>query len=97
MKPVAAKPAPAKLQVTTVTARVDVGFGNALFIRGDGPGLSWEKGRPMECVWSDSWVTLLEDSTRPCTFKLLINDVTWSNGPDYTVAPGESVTLTPQF
>src|SRR5688572_5617630 len=30
--------------VTTITARVDVGFGNALFLRGEGAGLSWNKG-----------------------------------------------------
>jgi hypothetical protein len=30
--------------VTTIEAKIDVGFGNNLFVRGEGPGLSWEKG-----------------------------------------------------
>ena len=88
---------PAKRRLTSITANIDVGFGNALYIRGEGPGLSWEKGRLMECVWSDSWMVMLEESARPCVFKFLINDVTWSTGPDYTAESGSSVTLTPQF
>ena len=83
--------------VTTISARIDVGFGNALFVRGEGPGLSWEKGRPMECVANDLWRIVLAESARAYTFKFLINDITWSAGPDFSAACGTSVTLTPEF
>ena len=83
--------------VTTISANVDVGFGNALYVRGEGPGLSWEKGMRMECVSDDRWSLSLGESTRPFVFKFLINDETWSLGDDYTVAPGTQVTLTPAF
>src|SRR3954466_1312984 len=33
--------------VTTIQAKVDVGFGNTLTIRGQGQGLSWDQGQPM--------------------------------------------------
>jgi hypothetical protein len=33
-----------KAPAVTITAKIDVGFGNALFIRGSGAGLSWSKG-----------------------------------------------------
>ena len=33
----------------------------------------------------------------PVTFKLLVNDVTWSTGNDFVVAPGQSLTVTPSF
>ena len=92
VKPVASKPV-----LTTISARIDVGFGNALFIRGEGPGLSWEKGLPMECVENDLWRIVLAESARAYTFKLLINDLTWSVGPDFSAACGTSVTLTPEF
>ena len=82
---------------TTISARVDVGFGNALFLRGEGPGLSWEKGLAMECVQDDLWRIALSESVRSFTFKFLINDTTWSAGPDFTAACGTSVTLTPEF
>lgn len=83
--------------VTTISARVDVGFGNALYIRGEGPGLSWDKGVLMECVGADLWQIVLAESARSFTFKLLVNDLSWSAGPDFSAACGTSVTITPEF
>ena len=83
--------------VTTITARVDTGFGNALYIRGDGAGLSWNSGVPMTCISSDEWQLTLGESSHPVNFKVLINDSTWSAGTDFTVAAGERVTITPVF
>jgi hypothetical protein len=92
VKTIAAKP-----MQTTISARIDVGFGNALFVRGEGPGLSWETGLAMECVQDDLWRVVLDESVRAYTFKFLINDTTWSAGPDFTAACGTSVTVTPEF
>ena len=83
--------------VTTIAARVDVGFGNALFIRGEGGVLSWNQGLPMECVGADLWQIALEESARAYTFKVLVNDLTWSAGPDFTAVCGSTVTIEPQF
>lgn len=83
--------------VTTISANVDVGFGNTLYLRGEGPGLSWEKGVRMECVADDRWSLALGESARPFVFKFLINDQTWSVGPDYTVSSGTTVMLSPTF
>jgi len=100
--PAVAAPAPVQSAasepvVTTITAKIDVGFGNALFIRGEGAGLSWDKGVPMDCVDNDLWRIVLAESSRAYTFKFLLNDETWSTGPDFTAACGTSVTLTPDF
>lgn len=94
---VAVKPVVSTPVKTTISARIDVGFGNALFLRGEGPGLSWEKGLAMECVENDLWRIVLAESARAYTFKFLINDTTWSAGPDFTAACCTSVTLTPEF
>lgn len=83
--------------LTTIAARIDVGFGNSLFVRGEGPGLSWDRGVAMNCVAGDHWELVLGEASRPFTFKLLVNDLTWSAGADFTVDPGASVTLTPEF
>lgn len=83
--------------VTTISANLDVGFGNSLYLRGEGPGLSWEKGVRMECVADDRWSLALGESARPFVFKFLINDEKWCTGPDFTVSPGTTVTLTPSF
>ena len=92
VKPVASTPV-----VTTISARIDIGFGNTLYLRGEGPGLSWDRGVAMECLADDVWRITLAESARAYTFKFLVNDLSWSVGPDYSVACGSSVMLTPEF
>ena len=46
--PASAKKSSAK-KVTRIVAHVDIGWGNMLYIRGEGAGLSWEQGVPMIC------------------------------------------------
>lgn len=92
IKAIAAKPA-----ATSITARIDIGFGNTLFVRGEGAGLSWDKGVAMNCLAADHWELTLPEVSRPVVFKFLVNDLSWSAGADYTVAPGAKVTLTPEF
>jgi hypothetical protein len=93
----APKAVTAKPVVTTLTACIDVGFGNTLYLRGEGPGLSWDQGVPMDCISSDQWQLTLPESARPLVVKFLINDQTWSVGPDYTVPAGTHFTIAPQF
>ena len=82
---------------TTITAQIDIGFGHVLHIRGEGPGLSWDRGVLMNCVADDQWQIVLGESARPIVFKFLVDDLSWSAGVDYTAAPGESVVLAPTF
>jgi len=99
-KPVAApavKAVPASVATTKIVAQIDVGFGNTLYVRGEGAGLSWEKGVPLDCIADDQWSLSLSETSRPVVFKFLINDLTWSLGEDYVAQPGSSVALTPTF
>lgn len=82
---------------TTITAQIDIGFGNALYLRGEGPGLSWDRGLLMTCVADNQWQAALSESARPVVFKFLVNDLTWSAGEDYTAPVGAAVVLTPTF
>ncbi len=82
---------------TLITARVDIGFGNHLYLRGEGPGLSWDHGIAMDCIAADGWTSTLKGASAPVVFKVLINDLTWCAGNDYVVEPGQSVTVTPTF
>ena len=94
--PAVKKTAP-KTIATTLSAHLDIGFGNTLYVRGEGPGLSWEKGVIMECVADDRWSLVLRESARPVVFKFLLNDEVWNVGDDYTAKPGSSVVFTPLF
>ena len=83
--------------VTFITAQIDIGFGNHLFLRGEGPGLSWDRGIAMDCTGAGLWTASVKNAATPVVFKVLVNDLTWSNGNDFVVAPGQSVTITPGF
>jgi len=80
-----------------ITAKVDVGFGNALYIRGDGAGLTWNQGTLLSCAANDTWRIVLPSVDKPLAFKLVLNDEVWSTGDDYNAAPGDTVTVTPAF
>jgi hypothetical protein len=82
---------------TFISAKVDIGFGNHLYLRGSAPGLSWDRGVAMDCIAADIWTASLKNVKEPVSFKLLINDTTWCGGNDYVVEPGQSVTVTPSF
>lgn len=51
-----------------------IGIGNRLFIRGAGPGLTWEKGVPLQFVSIGKWRWETNDASAPVQFKLYKND-----------------------
>ena len=83
--------------VTTVIAKLDAGFGNQLYIRGNSSGLTWDAGVLMENAGSDEWVWKSSAVTSELEFKVLVNDVTWSGGPNGVVFPGATVVFEPSF
>ncbi len=96
------KKAPAKKKTaaaskTVITAKIDIGFGNTLFLRGEGPGLSWDAGVPMNSVDDDTWSATISGAKSPVVFKFLVNDLSWSAGEDYVADPGSEVVLAPAF
>jgi hypothetical protein len=82
--------------VTTIEVKIDVGFGNALFLRGQGSGLTWEHGVPLSCVDGGTW-RWSQTVASPITFKVLLNDQVWSAGTDLVVAPGQKLEVPPSF
>lgn len=107
-KKAAAKPAagvPAKKsaakKTTQIVATVDVGWGNMLYIRGEGAGLSWEQGVPMICEEKGNgvveWHWTAETADGPISFKFLINDETWATGENVTINAGDTHFSTPSF
>ncbi|MDR1433387.1 MAG: hypothetical protein LBI61_03580 [Puniceicoccales bacterium] len=81
-----------------VVANVDVGFGNYLYIRGDGCGLSWDRGVEMESVDGSHWLWECECGCgKKCfEFKVLVNDERWSSGENF-VAIATMNEIAPQF
>jgi hypothetical protein len=81
---------------TTIEAKIDVGFGNNLFLRGQGANLSWERGTPLTCVGPNTWRWSAR-VTDDLTFKLLLNDRNWAVGENIVVRPGAQVEIAPKF
>jgi hypothetical protein len=82
--------------LTTIDVKIDVGFGNAVFLRGQGSGLTWEHGVPLACVDGRTW-RWSQTVASPITFKVLINDKVWSAGDDLVVTPGQKLEVAPCF
>lgn len=95
--PAKKKSAAAEPPATFISANIDIGFGNHLTLRGEGPGLSWDKGLVMDNVGHSLWTAAIQGAKAPVTFKVLVNDLTWNTGADYVVEPGQSITVYPTF
>lgn len=94
--PASAKKSSAK-KVTRIVAHVDIGWGNMLYIRGEGAGLSWEQGVPMICNNGSEWHWIAETEDGPISFKFLVNDEKWALGENVTINAGDVHISDPAF
>jgi len=75
-----------------------IGIGNRLFVRGEGPGLSWEKGVPLQFVSIGKWRWETNDASAPVQFKLYKNDeLECSALGTQSLAPGHQLEVTAGF
>ncbi len=91
-----AAPAEAERKIE-VAARIDVGLGNTVFIRGQGDGLNWDKGVPLRCQDASTWIWSTAHAKGRLVFKLLLNDVVWAQGDDVIVDAGKKIEIVPIF
>lgn len=96
-KKAASKKKASSVTTTTIIAKVDVGFGNLLYIRGDGEGLSWDMGIQMQNTAADEWTLSSTGIKKDFACKFLINDETWSEGEDVIIRAGEKSVIVPSF
>ena len=82
---------------TNIIANIDVGYGNSLFIRGNGAGLSWESGTELKNISESEWSFSTASAKEDLAFKFLLNDKVWSEGEDLVVAAGKTSISSPTF
>ena len=80
-----------------IVARVNVGWGNSVYLRGEGGALRWDVGVPLICLMDDQWVWSYLEESAPRAFKFLRNDSDWAVGENHLVIVQKMVILTPQF
>lgn len=95
-KPVA-KGATAPKAKTCVRIHYDVGFENSLFLRGQGGGLNWERGKQLKNVGPSEWLWETASQFDEAEFKVLINDNHFEDGENHKLQCGSEVHYTPRF
>ncbi len=82
---------------TSVVANVMIGIGNKPFLRGEGPGLNWDEGVPMNFIEIGKWAWSPPRKNASLTVQVFRND----NDPDQSgkieVKAGEKIEITPKF
>ncbi len=89
--------APAQPKPTRVTIRYDVGLNNHLYIRGNGAGLSWDRGVLLKNTGPDEWVWETSLPVSGCEFKILLNDEKFEEGENHRLEEGVWLQYTPLF
>lgn len=82
---------------TGITVKFDTGMGSQLFIRGNGPGMSWERGIPLLNVGSDLWIFQTEENFEQFQYKILLNDMQWEEGENHTAQIGKEIEIAAKF
>ncbi|MGH8016957.1 MAG: hypothetical protein ACREIA_01495 [Opitutaceae bacterium] len=82
---------------TSVVATAYIGIGNKLFVRGEGPGLTWERGVPMQFLAIGKWGWTTTDAGGPVICRIFRNDETPMLDADVIISPGEKAEITPRF
>ena len=66
-----------------------------LAIRGQGAGLSWDKGVALKNLSADEWVWETDASFKDCEFKVLLNDQRYEEGENHRLKKGK-ICITPR-
>lgn len=82
---------------TRLLATAYIGIGNKLFVRGDGPGLSWDAGVPMQFVSIGKWGWSTQEATGPVSIRLYKNDETPALSGEIVLEPGKHTEVTALF
>ncbi len=82
---------------TRLLATAYIGIGNKLFIRGDGPGLNWDRGVPMQFVSIGKWGWSTHEAAGPIRIKLYKNDDSPALSGELKLEPGRHTETTALF
>ena len=82
---------------TSLIATAYIGIGNKLFLRGEGPGLSWEEGVPMQFLSIGKWGWSTLEIDAPVTCRIYKNDDEPAIDGDIVLNPAELKEISPRF
>ena len=82
--------------VTTVRVHYPAGS-HSIALRGSVAPWSWDTGAPMTAGPNDTFTLTSKAITSAFQFKPMLDDATWSLGPNYNGVPGGTVDVYPRF
>jgi hypothetical protein len=82
---------------TSVVANVMIGIGNKPYLRGEGAGLSWDEGVPMNFIEIGKWAWTPTRKNAALTVQVYRNDEDPDKGGKIEVKSGEEIEITPDF
>ena len=91
------KPKSSKSGSTSVVANVMIGIGNKPYLRGEGAGLSWDEGVPMNFIEIGKWAWTPTRKNAALTVQVYRNDEDPDKGGKIEVKSGEEIEITPDF
>ena len=83
--------------MSTVRVHYPVAAGSTLSLRGSAGPLSWTKGIALTKGAADTWTYVFGPLAAPVDLKPVLDDTTWSRGPNYTLATGQTLDVYPHF
>lgn len=98
-KPVTESPKPKTTPgaTTSVIANVMIGIGNKPYLRGEGAGLSWDEGVPMNFIEIGKWAWTPPRKNASLTVQVYRNDEDPDSAGKIEVKSGEEIEITPEF
>ncbi len=91
------KPKSSTSGTTSVIANVKIGIGNKPYLRGEGVGLSWDEGVPMNFIEIGKWAWTPPRKNAALTVQVYRNDEDPDKGGKIEVKSGEEIEITPDF
>lgn len=81
---------------TTLVVRYPAGT-QAVYVRGSEAPFTWSQGLPMQKVDDSTWALSVTTATRDFEWKPLLDDTTWSKGPNWKARVGATTFVQPHF
>lgn len=84
--------------ITEIRVKCELAPGHSLTIRGNGAGLNWDAGVPLEKIDIETYVYRFYGSTNPFVdFKVMLDDQTWEEGSNHRVECGKQTDIIPNL
>ena len=81
----------------TLIAHLNLDISSTPYVRGEGAGLSWNEGVPMEFIEIGKWEWTVENAVESTSCRIFKDDSLAAKGDDIVIEVGERAEVYPEF